>query len=197
MHTDKQTGTTRAKEIAIKCATLDPMTSKSDKKSDDDPASRRTERGLLGVGVLTERVARPILGKRGFASGQVIGRWREIVGADLASATVPEKIQFERGERRGGTLHLRVASGAAAVLIQPQSRAIVDRVNAYLGAGTIAHIRVNQGPLNLPQGSKSAQPTAPISDRDLENARLDVGEVGSDEVCASLAKLGGRLKALK
>ena len=173
------------------------MTGKANNKQNRDPASKRTERGLLGVGVLPERVARPILGKLGFASWQVIGRWREIVGADLASATVPEKIQFERGARSGGTLHLRVASGAAAVLIQPQSHAIVERVNAYLGAGTIAHIRVNQGPLNLRQDSKSARLTAPITDHDLEDARRDVGELGSDQVGASLAKLGARLKTLK
>ncbi len=173
------------------------MASKTDKKTGADAVSRRTERGLLGVGVLTERVARPILGKRGFASGQVIGRWREIVGADLASATVPEKIQFEHGSRSGGTLHLRVASGAAAVLIQPQSRAIVERVNAYLGAGTISQLRVNQGPLRLPQEPKSAQHTTLISDRDLQDADQNIGEFGSDQVRASLAKLGARLKALK
>ena len=176
------------------CVTLDPMATNTQKKKiPADNTTQRVQRGLLGVGALTERIARPILGKRGFASGQVIGRWSEIVGAELAAATAPERIQFERGARTGGTLHLRVASGAAAVLIQPHSQVIIDRVNAYLGMGTVARIKVSQGPLRRITDSKSKLKADPISDNDLVKANEKIGNLESKQVKSALAKLGARL----
>jgi hypothetical protein len=155
----------------------------------------RISRGLLGVATITDRIARPVLGKRGFASGQVIGRWPEIVGDDLAAATAPEKVQFERGGRSAGTLYLRVSSGAAATLIQLQVPTIIERVNAYLGPGAISRIKVNQGPLPKSSATKHPPQATPIQEEDLAAADSDIGALGSEPVRAALVRLGARLKA--
>jgi hypothetical protein len=172
------------------------MAAGSEKKGRTPKAPpERIARGLLGLAALTERIARPILGKRGFAAGQVIGRWPEIVGADLAAATAPERVQFDRGARTGGTLHLLVASGAAAVLIHPQTPIIIDRVNAFLGAGTISHIKVTQGPLPHRHTITSQQKATPLKEDDIAAANSKIGPLGSEPVRAALARLGARLKS--
>ena len=71
-------------------------------------------------------------------------RWREIVGERLARVTRPQKLTRSRGG--GGTLELRVA-GAAALLVQHQSADILQRVNLFLGAGSVDKLRIAQGPV--------------------------------------------------
>lgn len=154
----------------------------------------RISRGLLGMAALTERVARPVLGKRGFAAGQVVGRWPEIVGAELALSTTPERVQFERGARTGGTLHLRVASGGATVLIQPQIPLILERVNGFLGAGAIAHIKVVQGPLSQRYKTKPLIRSKPLSEEALTESEAAIGPIEPPALRQALARLGARLK---
>ncbi|WP_372706738.1 DUF721 domain-containing protein [Brevundimonas sp.] len=71
-------------------------------------------------------------------------RWREIVGERLARVTRPQKLSKSRGG--GGTLELRVA-GPAALLVQHQSEDILQRVNLFLGAGSVDKLRIAQGPV--------------------------------------------------
>lgn len=149
---------------------------------------------MLGIAALTDRVARPVLGKRGFSAGQVIGQWAEIVGSELAASSAPDRVQFERGARSNGTLHLRVASGAAAALIQPQTPLIIERVNGFLGPGTISQIKVTQGPLPRRYEKRPVQRTKKITDDALVEAKEAIGELGSDSVKQALARLGARLK---
>lgn len=167
------------------------------RKAPDKAVSDRTSRGLLGIAALTERVARPVLGKRGFSAGQVIGRWAEIVGAELAASTAPERVQFDRGARINGTLHLRVASGAAAALIQPQVPLIIERVNGFLGPGAINTIKVTQGPLPRRYVKNPVPRTRAITETALAEAETEIGHLESDSVRQALARLGARLKARK
>lgn len=158
-----------------------------------DP-SERISRGLLGMAALTERVARPVLGKRGFAAGQVVARWPEIVGAELALSTTPERVQFERGARTDGTLHLRIASGGAAVLIQPQIPLIIERVNGFLGANAVSRIKIVQGPLSQRPPTKPMVKAKPISAEDLSESDASIGPLEPPELRHALARLGARLK---
>lgn len=165
------------------------------KASGKTTAADRTSRGLLGIAALTERVARPVLGKRGFSAGQVIGRWAEIIGTELAASTAPERVQFDRGARTNGTLHLRVESGAAAVLIQPQTPLIIERVNSFLGPGTINKVKVHQAPLPQRYVNKPIPRTKTITADALADAEREIGNLGSDSLKQALARLGARLKA--
>src|ERR1700744_5517125 len=61
--------------------------------------------------------------RQGFASAELVTRWSEIVGAEIAVHSEPIKIQWSRGTdpqiRSPGTLVLRV-EGPAAIEIQPK-----------------------------------------------------------------------------
>ena len=75
-------------------------------------------------------------------------RWREIAGEALAHHSMP--VKFVKGRNgAGGVLELRV-DGPAAALIQHQAPQIISRVELMLGAGSIAKLRIMQGPVRAP-----------------------------------------------
>lgn len=170
------------------------MASVRNKARSGKSESNRVARGLLGIAAIMERVARPALGKRGFAAGQIIGRWDEIVGRDLATVSVPDKIHFERGHNSNGTLYLRVASGAAATLIQPQASAIIERVNTFLGPGTIKRIKVSQGPLATIKTTRTWPEPPPLSEESIAAAEREISVPESTPLRKALARLGARIK---
>jgi hypothetical protein len=91
----------------------------------------------------------------GKGAGALEPRWREIVGDRLARVTRPQKLT--RGKAgQGGTLELRVA-GPAALLVQHQSAEILERVNLFLGPGSVERLRIAQGPV-APLPSASDRP---------------------------------------
>ena len=55
-------------------------------------------------------------------------------------------MKLSKSRTGGGVLELKV-DGPAAALIQHQAPPILDRVNLYLGAGTVVKLRIVQGPL--------------------------------------------------
>jgi hypothetical protein len=85
-------------------------------------------------------------------------RWREIVGEALATRTEPVKLSKPRGGG-GAVLELKV-DGPAAALIQHQAPDILARVNLFLGAGSVARLRVVQGPLRRAAPDQTAARTA-------------------------------------
>lgn len=157
----------------------------------------RIARGLLGVSAVTNRITKPVLSKRGFVAGDIVSRWHEIVGVELAAASIPERIQLERGARSNGTLHLRVASGAAAALIHPQLPLIMERINGFLGAGTVSQVRVIQAPLPNRIVRKPIPRARPLTAEALAEADTQIGALDSDPLRQALARLGARLKERK
>src|SRR3984893_929303 len=92
--------------------------------------------------------------KRGFASAELVTRWTEIVGSEIADHSQPEKIQW-LAARQGqlpepGKLVLRV-EGPTALEIQHLSGIILERVNRFFGWQAVGAIRLRQGPLRRMQ----------------------------------------------
>ena len=88
--------------------------------------------------------------RQGFASAELVTRWTEIVGAEIAAHSEPMKIQWTRadeaGDRPPGTLMLRV-EGPAAIEIQHFGDVICERVNRFLGWRAVERIALRQAPL--------------------------------------------------
>ncbi len=128
----------------------------------------------------------------GRGAGALEPRWREIVGDQLARVTRPQKLTKGRGGS-GGTLELRVA-GPAALLVQHQSEAILQRVNLFLGAGSVERLRIAQGPVKplptLAASTKGArrrlQPLPAEQEAELARSVEDA----PDKLKAALATLG-------
>lgn len=100
---------------------------------------------------------------KGFAEAEIVTRWSRIVGAELARATVPVRLVFPRGERRGATLHVRTESAFAPVL-QQRSGIVIELVNRYLGYAAVTRVEVRHGPL------PAVKSTAPMEKQPLDAA---------------------------
>lgn len=123
-------------------------------------------------------------------AGRLKSRWPEIVGDTVARVTEPVKVIRARpGARAGGTLDLRV-EGSFASVIQHQSRVILDRVNLFLGAGTVERLRLIQGPVQ-----KVARPLPPPAPKPLSAAeelalQESVKAVADEKLRRELLRLG-------
>lgn len=129
----------------------------------------------------------------GRGAGALEPRWREIVGERLARVTRPQKLTTGRGGS-GGTLELRV-SGPAALLVQHQSEDIIQRVNLFLGAGSVEKLRIAQGPVKpLPVNSAKPRPRSravlPPLPASVEADLASAIEDAPDRLKAALQKLG-------
>jgi len=132
--------------------------------------------------------------KQGFASTELVTRWPEIVGAEIAAHSQPEKIQWPRpfgtDLPEPGILVLRV-EGPMALEIQHQANVVLERVNRFFGWQAVGNLRLRQAPL-LRQAQK-LPPPAPNAE---EQARIaaTLSQVTDDGLRAALARLGAAVK---
>jgi hypothetical protein len=147
--------------------------------------------------------------KQGFASLELVTRWPDIVGAEIAAHSEPEKIQWSRapGHSRGqgpghgrgqapqseapepGTLLLRV-EGPRAVEIQHSSDVILQRVNQFFGWQAVGSLRLRQAPLGRPQ--PRPRPAAPDPQATAQLA-ASLPEIADDDLRNALARLGSAI----
>ena len=156
--------------------------------------SRRRARAPEALGVAVEKITKPLFGKRGLADGAIVRNWPAIVGAAFAGGTSPEKLSFPSGERSGGPLHLRVASGAIATQIQHDEPVILERINGYFGYRAVARISMMQAPIAAPKDTGFKPPTE-IDPRDEKEIAERLSAIGDDDLRDALQSLGQSVKA--
>jgi hypothetical protein len=126
--------------------------------------------------------------RQGFASAEIVTRWAEIAGPEIAEHSQPLKIQWPRGDAETGgiaTLVLRV-EGPAAIEIQHMSGIILERVNRFFG-----WLALRQAPLTRGRGKAIPQPPDPVTTA-AEAARMP--DSMDDDLRLALAKLGAAIK---
>ena len=121
--------------------------------------------GLRALGATLPGLTRRALGRRGFAEGGLALDWAAIVGEEVAANTLPLKLAYPRGARAGGTLHLKVASGYALVVAHCEPQ-LIERVNAYLGHGAVARLKLTQGRIarsrERTESGRDSEPAEPV-----------------------------------
>jgi hypothetical protein len=134
------------------------------------------------------------LKRQGFASTEIVARWADIVGAEVAAHSEPLKINWpRRGEEETAepaTLILRV-EGPAAIEIQHLSSVILERVNRFFGWRAIGRLALRQAPLK-----RSAPKTAPPPPDPAAAARIaeSLPQVEDEDLRQALARLGAAIK---
>jgi hypothetical protein len=108
-----------------------------------EPAMTRSGGTARSLAQLVPKLARAVMGKRGFAEAGLLSDWQAVVGADIAAKALPERLDFPRGERRDGTLHLSV-TGAWALALQHLEPQLVERINSYFGYPAVARLKLHQ-----------------------------------------------------
>ncbi len=131
--------------------------------------------------------------KQGFASAELVTRWAEIVGADIAARSEPIKIQWPRPadgeEREPGTLVLRV-DGPSAIEIQHLVGVICERVNRFLGWRAIGRIGLRQAPIVRKEKKRSRN----VDPAEAARVAATLTDVGDDDLRQALARLGASVK---
>jgi hypothetical protein len=133
--------------------------------------------------------------RQGFASTEIIARWAEIAGPEVAAHSEPAKINWPRtkdgdeGASEPATLVLRV-EGPAAIEIQHLSGVILERVNRFFGWQAIGRIALRQAPLRRREQTPMPSPDP------AEAARIaaSLPDVEDEALRAALARLGAAVK---
>jgi hypothetical protein len=132
---------------------------------------------------------------QGFASAEIIARWAEIAGPEIAAHSEPMKINWPRGGEgdappEPATLVLRV-EGPAAIEIQHLSAVILERVNRFFGWQAIGRIALRQAPLRRrPPPEQPAPPDPGVAAR----IAASLPEIEDEALKAALARLGAAIK---
>ena len=135
------------------------------------------------------------LAAQGFAGSEIVMRWSEIVGPELAQCSEPVRLQWPpRGAaadpsapRQPAVLHVRV-EGAFALEVQQQAAIIVERVNGYFGWRCVGQLRLKQGPVQ--RRGVVSRPVPQLSAADQARIAEVVVGVEDERLADALLRLG-------
>lgn len=157
-------------------------------------STERTSHGLKAVGVFSDRVSRPILGRHGLAEGDLLRNWETIVGTALARLSQPEGVRFRKGRRDGGELTIRAGNGAAATMLQHEAGLVLERINRFYGYAALDRMKIVQAP--LPDRRQARAPKVrPLTVQEEQSLHEMVQGVTDPELRESLESLGRSMLA--
>lgn len=107
----------------------------------DAPKWRKSSLFPKQLGAHVEPLTRPVLKAQGLAGSRILTEWAQIVGPQLASHCMPEKLNFPAGKKTGGTLVIAAESGYATQL-QHMQPVLLERLAGYFGYKAIARITI-------------------------------------------------------
>lgn len=138
--------------------------------------TKHRARGLLALGALLGPATKELRRRHGRLPAALLAGWEDIAGPKLARRCRPLRYI---AAKTGGVLHLTV-DGPAALELQHLAPVLIERVNACLGAGTVARIKLRPGRVNppaaaprLPEAPPQANAAAIPADIDPLGAALD------------------------
>lgn len=157
--------------------------------------------GPVSVGALVPDIARPALEAHGFPSASLITDWKDIIGAEFAGFTAPERLSWPRRfmdadddapaprDSDCATLILRV-QGPRALEVQHAVPQLMERINTYFGYRAIGRIRIVQGPVSRPADDPGRQATAPDP---VPPADLGAEHIKDPDLRRAVERLGARM----
>jgi hypothetical protein len=146
------------------------------------------------LSVLLSDVFSDAFAKQGFAARELVTRWAEIAGPEIAAYSEPMKMQWPRpveGQpQEPATLVLRV-EGPMALEIQHSSDVILQRVNRFFGWSAVGRLALRQAPLSRRERSKPARAPDPAA---VAKIAETLSAVEDEELRVALARLGASIK---
>ena len=146
------------------------------------------------LSVLLSDVFSDAYAKQGFAARELVTRWAEIAGPEIAAHSEPLKIQWPRpvdGQpQEPATLVLRV-EGPMALEIQHSSDVILQRVNRFFGWSAVGRLALRQAPLSRRDRPPPPRPPDPKAVAEISET---LSAVEDEELRAALARLGAAIK---
>ena len=147
--------------------------------------------GARPVAAALPKISAKAIGKRGFAEATLITEWDRVVGRRLARVSQPEKLVFPSGQRKNGTLHIRVQGGVATEL-QHLEPLVVEQINSHFGYGAVGKLRLSHAPLQQTPPPPKYRRRTPNSEQRAALAVI-LDEVEDDELQEALERLGAAI----
>lgn len=146
------------------------------------------------LSVLLSDVFSDAYAKQGFAARELVTRWAEIAGPQIAAHSQPLKMQWPRpveGQpQEPATLVLRV-EGPMALEIQHSSDVILARVNRFFGWSAVGRLALRQAPLSRPKPHVVRRPPDPKA---VAKVAETLSAVEDEQLRDALARLGAAIK---
>jgi hypothetical protein len=146
------------------------------------------------LSVMLNDVFSDVFAKQGFAARELVTRWPEIAGNDIAAFAEPLKMQWPRpveGQpQEPATLVLRV-EGPMALEIQHRSDVILERVNRFFGWHAVGRIALRQAPLSRRNRRPVSRPPDPAAVKEVSET---LSAVEDEALKDALARLGAAIK---
>jgi hypothetical protein len=146
-----------------------------------------------------EKLTKASFARYGFAYGELLARWPDIVGEGLARHCQPERIKWPRGsgetaQKLGGTLVIRAEPGRGLDL-QYQSHQIIERINQFYGYGAVTSVKIMQGHVTA---SKQLKNKENLLDSKTEKALEErLHSIADEKLKEALHRLGAGALAKK
>lgn len=151
------------------------------------------QRGARPLAELLNACLSDAFKQQGFASAELVTRWTEIVGPEIAAHAEPMKVQWPRAvgsdAPEPGTLILRV-DGPTAIEIQHLANVILERVNRFFGWQAVNRLALRQAPLS----KRGKQPLKTPDPADVARIAASLPQVADDRLREALGRLGAALK---
>lgn len=94
------------------------------------------------VSEVVKEATKPLMNKQGKLYGALLRDWPQIVGAERARVTRPERLQFPTNEATGATLHLSARPSAAPELVYAQEQ-MLEQCARYFGYRAITRLVIH------------------------------------------------------
>ena len=147
--------------------------------------------GPRTLGSVLPQATDPIVRRRGFQNGEILARWADIVGAEVAQQSIPERLSYAQGSGIGATLRVSVES-AWALELQHLEPVIIERINTFFGHAAVSHLKLVQAPVPREEAPKPVHKAAvtPAQHQALDQV---VAGAEDDALRAALRALGERV----
>ncbi len=165
---------------------------KEDDFHDKQGFHRRNYEGAERLTYEIRAISKPFLAKRGFAGIDIIECWNDIIGPDMAPGIRPEKLVFEKDERKNGILHVKSAGGAFAILFEHKKLQIIERINTFFGYPAVARIHITQGKLHFTK-PESVIPVRKPTPAQLKKLNAKVAQIENEELREKMYQIGLKL----
>jgi hypothetical protein len=144
-------------------------------------------------------IAAASFARYGFGHDELLARWPEVLGLELARHCEPERIRWPRGadhsgRKSGGVLHVRAEPGRG-LDIEHQAPQILERIGQFMGHGAITSLKVHQAPLKRRKMLK--EKAVQLSGEGLAKLEAKLSPVADEELKQALLRLGSGVLSIK
>jgi len=150
-------------------------------------------KGVKQISEVANGLIDPVLARRAGINTALLGSWDDIVGADFADCTRPEKIAWAKrngpgeGGYQPGVLTI-ACEGARALFLTHAQGELIQRINSFFGFAAVHQIRIVQKPVS--QHAKRSR--APVPLKGAAAAKLEgmMEGIEGDKLRAAVQRLG-------